>query len=148
MEMHEIVDKLESIVSETIPQSKNGGKWDQESVIDIVHKYEVIILLNLKWILGVCHFSCQFSRVFGSNTIIFYLFTDVFSCQVLNRCYQEFGLLVPNYQLNQLNTIKDVIKFFTSAQPKDTRTFQSIDINNLPPNLNIGGKVPWKSISS
>lgn len=107
MEMHEIVDKLESIVSETLPQSKKGGKWDQESVFDIVHKYEV-----------------------------------------LNRCYQEFGLLVPNYQLNQLNTIKDVIKFFTSAQPKDTRTFQSIDINNLPPNLNIGGKVPWKSISS
>lgn len=78
MEMHEIVDKLESIVSETIPQSKNGGKWDQESVIDIVHKYEVIILLNLKWILGVCHFSCQFPRVSCSNTIIFYLFTWMF----------------------------------------------------------------------
>ena len=78
MEIHEIVDKLESIVSETLPQSKKGGKWDQESVIDIVHKYEVIILLNLKLILGVCHFSCQFSRVFCSNTIIFYLFTWMF----------------------------------------------------------------------
>lgn len=89
-----------------------------------------------------------FSGILFKHNNILFVHLDVFSCQVLNRCYQEFGLLVPNYQLNQLNTIKDVIKFFTSAQPKDTRTFQSIDINNLPPNLNIGGKVPWKSISS
>lgn len=149
LETHEIVDKLESIVSKTLPQSQKGGKWEQESVMDLVLKYEVIILLNLKLMLGVFHFSCQFSRVFCSNTIIFYLFTWMFfSSQVLNRCYEELGLLVPNYQLNQLNTIKDVVNFFTSAKPKDTRTFQSIDINNLPPNLNIGGKVPWKSISS
>ena len=89
-----------------------------------------------------------FSGIWFKHNNILIVHLDVFSSQVLNRCYQEFGLLVPNYQLNQLNTIKDVIKFFTSAQPKDTRTFQSIDINNLPPNLNIGGKVPWKSISS
>ena len=64
METHEIIDKLESIVSETLPKSKTGGKWERESIIDIVLKYKVIILLSTKLILGVCHFIRQFSRVF------------------------------------------------------------------------------------
>ena len=77
------------------------------------------------------------------------MFTSImWSFQVLNRCYKEFGLLVPNYQLNHMNSVQDVIKFYTSAKPKDTRTFKSIDMDNLPPNLNIGGKVPWKNVSS
>ncbi|XP_068750385.1 uncharacterized protein [Montipora capricornis] len=108
MDAQEIVDRLESIVAETLPQEiNNHGKWDKQSVADIVLRYKV-----------------------------------------LNRCYKDFGLLVPNYQLNHMNSIQDVIKFYTSAKPKDTRTFKSIDMDNLPPNLNIGGKVPWKNVSS
>jgi len=67
--------------------------------------------------------------------------------KVLSRCYEEFGLLVPNFQLSKMNSVQDVIHFYTSAKPKDTRTFKSIDMDNLPPNLNIGGKVPWKNVS-
>ena len=71
-----------------------------------------------------------------------------FHLQVLSRCYEEFGLLVPNFQLNEMNTVEDVIKFYTSAKPKDTRTFKSIDTYNLPPNLSIGGSLPFKSVST
>ena len=70
-----------------------------------------------------------------------------FLIQVLSRCYEEFGLLVPNYQLSKMNSVQDVVHFYTSSKPKDTRTFKSINMDNLPPNLNIGGKVPWKSVS-
>lgn len=67
--------------------------------------------------------------------------------QVLNRCYEEFGLLVPNFKLNEMNSVQDVIHFYTSAKPKDTRTFKSIDTDNLPPNLTIGGTLPVKTVS-
>ena len=70
-----------------------------------------------------------------------------FPIQVLNRCYEEFGLLVPNFQLREINSVQDVIHFYTSAKPKDTRTFKSIDMDNLPPNLNFGGNIPWKNMS-
>lgn len=82
------------------------------------------------------HFKCT---LFSNDTY--------FLIQVLNRCYEEFGLLVPNHQLSKMNSVQDVIHFYTSSRPKDTRTFKSINMDNLPPNLNIGGKVPWKSVS-
>ena len=66
---------------------------------------------------------------------------------MLSKCYEEFGLLVPNYQLIEMNSVGDVIQYFTSATPKDTRTFRSIDMANLPPNLTIGGAMPWKVVS-
>lgn len=46
-----------------------------------------------------------------------------------------------------MNSVQDVIHFYTSAKPKDTRTFKSIDTDNLPPNLTIGGTFPVKTVS-
>lgn len=103
METHEIVNKLEHIVTDEIP---NIQEWQNQSVQDLVVKYKV-----------------------------------------LNRCYEEFGLLVPNFKLNEMNTVQDVINFYISAKPKDTRTFKSIDTFNLPPNLSIGGSLPFKNVS-
>lgn len=68
--------------------------------------------------------------------------------KVLSRCHQEFGLLVPNCQLNTMSNVQDVIHYYTTAKPKDTRTFKSIDMDKLPPNLVMGGKVPFKTVSS
>ncbi|KAL9981026.1 hypothetical protein ACROYT_G009680 [Oculina patagonica] len=103
METHEIVNKLENIVTETIP---NSSEWQNQSVQDLIVKYKV-----------------------------------------LNRCCEEFGLLVPNFQLNEMNSVQDIIHFYTSAKPQDTRTFKSIDTDNLPPNLTIGGSLPVKTVS-
>lgn len=55
--------------------------------------------------------------------------------------------MVPNYQLNEMNSVEDVIHFYTSAKPVDTRTFKSIDTDNIPPNLAIGGTLPVKNVS-
>ena len=74
--------------------------------------------------------------------------TQFFSHQVLSRCHQEFGLLVPNSQLNTMSSVQDIIHYYTTAKPKDTRTFKSIDTDKLPPNLVMGGKVPFKTVSS
>ena len=74
--------------------------------------------------------------------------TQFFFLQVLSRCHQEFGLLVPNCQLNTMSSVQDVIHYYTTAKPKDTRTFKSIDMDKLPPNLVMGGKVPFKTVSS
>ena len=74
--------------------------------------------------------------------------TQFFSLQVLSRCHQEFGLLVPNCQLNTMSSVQDVIHYYTTAKRKDTRTFKSIDMDKLPPNLVMGGKVPFKTVSS
>ncbi|KAJ7333813.1 54S ribosomal protein L50, mitochondrial [Desmophyllum pertusum] len=83
MKTHEIVNKLENIVTEALP---NSDEWQNQSVHDLVVKYKV-----------------------------------------LNRCFEEFGILVPNFQLNEMNRVQDVIQFYTSAKPIDTRTFKSID---------------------
>ena len=43
MEAQEIVDRLESIVAETLQQEiNNHGKWDKQSVADIVLRYKVM----------------------------------------------------------------------------------------------------------
>ena len=83
-------------------------------------------------------------------TLIFVILFDTqfFSLQVLSRCHQEFGLLVPNCQLNTMSSVQDIIHYYTTAKPKDTRTFKSIDMDKLPPNLVMGGKVPFKTVSS
>lgn len=47
-----------------------------------------------------------------------------------------------------MNTVQDVINFYTLAKPKDTRTFKSIDTDNLPPNLSIGGSLPVRTVST
>ena len=44
METHEIVDKLESIVTETLPEA-TGRKWENQSVSDLVVKYKVRVPL-------------------------------------------------------------------------------------------------------
>ena len=43
METHEIIDKLENIVTEAIPDA--GDKWQNESVGDQVIKYKVNYLV-------------------------------------------------------------------------------------------------------
>ena len=47
-----------------------------------------------------------------------------------------------------MSSVQDVIHYYTTAKPKDTRTFKSIDMDKLPPNLVMGGKVPFKTVSS
>ena len=93
---------------------------------------------------------CFLTTTFSQPPVLFDQFLNnlFFHHQVLNRCYEEFGLLVPNFQLNEMNSVQDVINFYTSAKPKDTRTFKSIDTCNLPPNLSIGGTLPLKNAST
>lgn len=40
METHEIVDKLENIVTEALPDL-TGSQWENQSVSDLVVKYKV-----------------------------------------------------------------------------------------------------------
>lgn len=103
MKKQEIVERLENIVTEVMPDDEN---WRDQSVKDLVLKYKI-----------------------------------------LNRCYEEFGILVPNFQLNEMNIVRDVIKFYTTAKPEDKRTFKSIKKQNLPRNLSIGGSLPLKKVS-
>lgn len=67
--------------------------------------------------------------------------------KILNKCYEEFGILVPNFQLNEMKSVGDVIKFYTTAKPEDKRTFKSINKKKLPRNLSIGGSLPLKKVS-
>lgn len=103
MKKQEIVERLENIVTEVMPDDEN---WRDQSVKDLVLKYKI-----------------------------------------LNRCYEEFGILVPNFQLNEMNIVRDVIKFYTTTKPEDKRTFKSIKKQNLPRNLSIGGSLPLKKVS-
>ena len=144
----------------------------------IIHLYVwILILQNATWSLWaivflttIAAFCTLFAAVeailshfvkFFKNHTVFYMAqlllalifvilfdTQFFSLQVLSRCHQEFGLLVPNCQLNTMSSVQDVIHYYTTAKPKDTRTFKSIDMDKLPPNLVMGGKVPFKTVSS
>lgn len=64
--------------------------------------------------------------------------------QILKLCNEEFGFEVPSHQLKDINSVKDIVKYYCSMRAPSTKTFESIDLDKLPPNLQIGGKVPRK----
>ena len=60
--------------------------------------------------------------------------------QVLAACVDAFKRDVPNYHLNQLNTLDDIIRYFEATphvRPRDLPLFASLDLKSLPPNLKI-----------
>lgn len=59
METHEIVNKLESIVTETLPEA-TGRKWENQSISDLVVKYKVTVPLLV--------FIAKFSYLRGDLT--------------------------------------------------------------------------------
>lgn len=62
--------------------------------------------------------------------------------QILSECERVYKRSVPNYALNALATVGDVVAFFGSpakqdARPRDERVFASLNLAQLPPNLTI-----------
>lgn len=56
--------------------------------------------------------------------------------QILTECFERFNHDVPNFLLDKMSTMKEVVDFYT--QPvKDTTKFDELSTKDLPPNLKI-----------
>ncbi|XP_032239209.2 uncharacterized protein LOC116619026 [Nematostella vectensis] len=64
--------------------------------------------------------------------------------KVLEECYKVFGLRIPNPNLGKVTNVGDIFNYYSSFKKPSERTFPSIDPQDLPPNLTIGGKLPRK----
>ncbi|XP_033126777.1 uncharacterized protein LOC117124593 [Anneissia japonica] len=56
--------------------------------------------------------------------------------KILARCNNSFKHGVPNFLLNKMKTIENVIEFYTT-EVKDSTTFDELSSVKLPPNLSI-----------
>ncbi len=56
--------------------------------------------------------------------------------QVLSKCAESLKHDVPNFLLNQMNTMSDVLAFY-QTEVKDTSKFDELSTQDLPTNLQI-----------
>ncbi|RDD41137.1 39S ribosomal protein L50, mitochondrial [Trichoplax sp. H2] len=56
--------------------------------------------------------------------------------QILTKCQEEFQLIVPNFKLSSMKSVRDVLKFYRKPI-KERRIFNNIDMDRLPSNLII-----------
>ncbi|XP_072044083.1 large ribosomal subunit protein mL50-like [Amphiura filiformis] len=61
---------------------------------------------------------------------------NIVKYKVLTRCSQALKHDVPNFHLNQMKTMSDVLSFY-QVEVKDTSKFDELSAQELPPNLQI-----------